>query len=526
MKNLHSKTVYVLLLEGVFLFSSCKTANSADTEMNNKKKNLIIIKADELKYDLLGYMDHPVIKTPNIDKLAEKGNVFVNDYTVSPLCTPSRASFFTGKYTMEHGCKFVDMDNHMKPDQWSFVHTLKNAGYIIGLAGKNHVFNDEFADKYFDYWEEYTHFGKRRGTITEKDKEIWDYRHTDPRKNFDGATPDQGKGILGEGLIEGPMPFKVEETMTYRIAEDGITFLEKYKDETFMLHYSFPDPHWPNVVPDPYYSMYNPDDMVVEGMDINWDEHPFVKYVQSISQGYDKYTVAERQRILATMFGQITFIDKAVGMLMDKLEEMGLMDNTAIVFTSDHGNFAGLYGLIGKTKSYSDALIRVPLIIDLPGIEGGNTFNAQIENIDVMPTIMEYLGVNYTEPVSGKSFLSVIKKEKEDSHRNVIFSERGLPGMPPPIMEHDDFMAYRQKRIEESGTSWFLEYTSYGRSAMVKKDNWKYCYYTGDREELYNCAEDPKEFYNLASDPTYKSKLEEMRKLWKDQLLEKAMRNN
>ncbi len=518
MKNL-TAFYSVFVFAGAIALTACQQQEKRSDNMQNDYKNLIVIKLDEHRHDQFGYMNHPVVKTPNIDRLAAEANVFTNEYTVSPLCTPSRASFFTGKYTMQHGCKFVDMPNHMTPDQWSYIETLKDAGYVIGLAGKNHCFNDEYMEKYFDYREEYGHFGKMYGTFIKKDSAIYEYRHTEKRPDFKPSAPDHEGAILSEGLIEGPMPFEEEEAMTYRIAEDGLRFLEENQDKPFFLHYSFPDPHWPNVVTEPYYSMYNPDSLELEGLDIDWSTHPFAHYVQSVSQGYDKYTVDERKRILATMYGQVTFCDKAIGMLMDKLKELGLYENTVVVFTVDHGNFGGRYGLIGKTKAFYDVLVRIPLIVHLPGIEGGNVYHAQIENIDVMPTVMEYMGFEEQEGVKGKSFMGILNGTSEDHHRDVVFCEVGLPESPPDPMSFEDFEPFRQKRIEEDGTSWFLDYTVNGRSAMVKKDGWKYCFYTNDMEELYNCSEDPLELTNLALDPGSKGKLKEMRDLWKEQVL-------
>jgi arylsulfatase len=512
-----------LLLAGIVALTACQEQEKGSPAEEKNYKNLIVIKLDESRHDQLGYMNHPVVKTPNIDQFAALGNVFVNNYTVSPLCTPARASFFTGKYTMQHGCKFVDMPNHMSADQWTYIETLKDAGYVIGLAGKNHCFNDEFMDKYFDFREEYSHFGKQYGTFIKKDSAIYTYRHSEKRPDFKPSAPDHDGAILSEGLIEGPMPFKEEEAMTYRIAEDGIRFLEEHKDQPFFLHYSFPDPHWPNVVPEPYYSMYDPDGLELEGMNIDWSTHPFAHYVQSVSQGYHKYTEAERKRILATMYGQITFCDKAIGMLMDELKEMDLLKNTVVVFTVDHGNFGGRYGLIGKTKAFYDVLVRIPLVVHFPGIEGGKTYEAQLENIDVMPTVMEYLGFEKQEGVKGRSFLDILKGKSKDHHRDVVFCEVGLPEPPPDPMSFEEFGPYQQKRIEEDGTTWFLDYTVNGRSAMVKKEGWKYCFYTNDMEELYNCNDDPLELTNLALDPRYSVKLHEMRELFKEQLLLKSM---
>jgi len=512
-----------LLVSGLIASTGCQPQEQKTTNSSEDAMNLIVIKMDELRWDQLGYMGDPVVKTPAIDQFASEANVFVNNYTVSPLSTPSRASFFTGKYTMQNGCKFVDMPNHMSVKQWSYIESLKDAGYVIGLSGKNHCFDDEYMEKFFDFREEYSHFGKLYGTMTESDQAIYDYRHDEKRPDFKPSAPDHDGVILSEGLIDGPMPFSEEECMTYRIAEDGIAFLEKYKDQKFFLHYSFPDPHWPNVVPDPYYSMYDPDSIELDGLNIDWSTHPFAHYVQSQSQGYDKYTLAERKRIKATMYGQITYCDKAIGMLMDKLKELGLYDNTVVVFTVDHGNFGGNFGLIGKTKAFYDALVRIPLIIHFPGMDGGNIYKAQLENIDVMPTVMEYMGFEKEEGIKGRSFLGIVEGSSEDHHRDVIYSEVGLPEAPPDPMSVEDFKEYQKKRIEEDGTTWFLDYTVNGRSAMVKKDGWKYCFYTNDMEELYNCNEDPIELTNLALNPKYKDKLEEMRRLFKEQLLLNSM---
>lgn len=500
-----------------------RRASAAMAAGPEKPCNIVVIKVDEWRYDQFGYRGHKTVKTPNIDQLAAEGNVFDNEYCVSPLCTPSRGSFWTGQYTLKHKCDFVTMAKHMPVDQWSYVNTLKERGYIVGLAGKNHVFNDDYMEKFFDYREEYTHFGKIHGTVTASDQQVYDYRHDEKRPEFQGKTPDQGSVLL-EGLIEGPLPFPKEACMTHRIAEDGIRFLRMYadSDRPFMLHYSFPDPHWPNVVPDPYYSMYDPEKIELDGMDIDWSTHPVAHYVQSISNGYGGYTLEERQRIVATMYGQMTFIDDAVGMFMDELKRLGLDKNTIVVFTADHGNFGGRYGLIGKTKAFYDSLVRIPLIVKFPGVEGGREFSANIENVDVMPTVMDYLGVSESEPIHGRSFLPLLQKG-DGVHRDVIFSEVGLNKNPPPVMPLDELNAYAEMRKAKDGASWFLDYTVNGRSMMLIKGDWKYCHYVGDREELYHLKDDPLELNNLAAASGYEPRVAEMRDALLDKILVASM---
>ncbi|MHC4122200.1 MAG: sulfatase family protein [Planctomycetota bacterium] len=181
--------------------------------------NIIIIKTDQLRWDFLGCMGHKVIKTPNIDRLAKESFVLENEFTVSTICVPSRTSFFTGKYVHRTAKTSNKMDEHIKVSDWSFIKPLKEMGYAIGLAGKNHTFHDEYFKEYFDYREETSHWGKTHGKITDDDKKVRAYLRNDPRPGF------QNKVMLS-GLIPGPMPFPEEKCPAYRIAEDGINFLE------------------------------------------------------------------------------------------------------------------------------------------------------------------------------------------------------------------------------------------------------------------------------------------------------------
>ena len=248
----------------------------------------------------MGTYGNPIVKTPNIDALAKEGIKFENAFTVAPLCVPSRTSFFSGTYTSKRACFDNSEKSHLGVDDYTFIESLKNCGYKIGISGKNHAFKKEYLDKYFDMIEEYSPWGKALGTFTEADKKVRDFRTK-------SGPPSQLGNVLMEGLIDYPEPFTEEKCMTARIAEDAIAFVEKNKDNTFFLHMSFPAPHWPNIVCDPYFSMYMDqlDDISLEGMDeIDWDNHPFAHYVQSQATGYDAYTKEERRKVLAIMYGK------------------------------------------------------------------------------------------------------------------------------------------------------------------------------------------------------------------------------
>jgi len=481
-----------------------ETGISEKKPPNARMKNIIIIKSDQLRWDFLGCMGSKIVKTPNIDKLAEDGFVLEKEFTVSTLCVPSRTSFFTGKYVHRTANTSNAKDEHIQPGEWSFVEPLKRMGYKIGIAGKNHAFSDEYFDKFFDYREETSSHGKIFGRISRSDKKVRKYLLHDPRDKY-----EKSNNMLG-GLIPGPMPFPKEQCPAYRVGEDGVRFVEEHKDNRFFMYYSFADPHWPQVVPEPYYSMYDPDEMNLEAYPMDWDGHPFKHFVQSRALGFAKYSKKELQRILATYCGQVSFVDASVGMLIDKLKELGLYEDTVIVFTADHGDFGGRYGIIEKTGAFYEPLLRIPGVIKLPGIKGGKRIDAQISNIDVMPTIFDYLNISYPSDVQGISFLPVLKGERQ-GHRDVIFSEVGQPNMPPEPVARDKYDKYNAGKIKRDGPFWFCDFTTRGRMVMIRKDGWKYCYYVGDTNELYNVADDPYEVNNLVDEPKYAAKKQELK---------------
>jgi arylsulfatase A-like enzyme len=482
---------------------------------DNKPLNVLLIMVDEWRHDSFSMMKHPVALTPHIDALAARGTRFSEAYCASPLCGPSRASFFTGQYVNRHGGWSNGANHHVRPDQDSLVHRLHAAGYRLGHAGKNHTFQDATFERFFCFREEYGHFGKSHGDIRPGDRQVSEYRQNDQREYF-GKFFLSGNALLGEGLIPEPEPFPAATCQTARIAEDGIRFLEQQQDNPFFLHLSFPDPHWPNTVSEPWFSKHDPATLPpLEAWPMDWDGHPFKHFVQSRACEYDRYTEAERKRILATYYGQCAFIDQAVGSVLKRLTELGLDQDTLIVFASDHGNFAGRYGLIGKTGGFYDALIRIPCILAGPGVPSGQVSDAALSNIDLAPTILDLLNLPALPQAQGRSFLPLLRGET-DTHRQVIFAEVGDPTPPPTPRDRQTYDDYNRERCAKDGWFWFIEYVMRGRAAMVRRDGWKYAFNTGDLDELYHLKEDPWELRNLAGDPAYADRRQQMR----DQLME------
>ena len=490
------------------LTATMQAASEAPSPQPTRKKpNIVVVMTDDHRWDSLGCYGDKVVKTPNIDALAKEGTKFENAFSCAMLCLPSRTSFFTGKYASRNERYDCSPKSCLRVGEWTFFEELKKAGYALGFVGKNHTINHEYARTWFDVFEEYSPWGKESGTMRDSDRALAEWRSTS------GPVSKGGKHILLEGLIDRPEPFAEKDCMEARIGEDAANFVRQHAGKPFFLHMAFPQPHWPNVVCEPYFSMYKKhrDQISLAGMDeMDWDSHPFAHYVQSQSSGFDKMSKEDRRKILAVMLGQISFVDKSVGQLVDALRKAGVYDNTLIIFTADQGCLGGQYGLPCKTKGFYEPLIRIPFIVKMPGDrELHRVTPAQINNIDIMPTVLDYAGVKFGEKIDGQSFLPVLQG-KTDRHRDVIFSEVGEPRMPPAPMSRSDYAAYNKKRCEDDNF-WFIDYTTLGRCAMIREDGWKYCFYNGDMEELYNYAKDPLELHNLAADPEYKNRKEAMR---------------
>ena len=473
--------------------------------------NIVVIMTDDQRWDSLGCYGDKVVKTPNIDALANEGTRFKNAFSCAMLCCPSRTSFFTGRYASHNECFYNNKQSQIAAEKFSFVESLKKAGYQVGLAGKNHAFQEGYAKKWFDKFVEYSPWGKGEedepGSLSPSDKAVRDFLTTS------GPKSSLGHKLL-EGLIDFPEPFPEEQTITARIADDAIAFVDQNKDKPFFLHMAFPAPHWPNIVCEPYFSMYKSqlDKISLAGMDeIDWETHPFAHYVQSQCAGFDTMSKEDRRKILAVMYGQITLIDKSVGRLVAALKAEGLYDNTVIVFTADQGCLGGQFGLPCKTKGFYESLIRVPFIVKMPGDKQLQRVTpAQISNIDVMPTLLEFAGVKVDQKIDGQSFLPVLTN-RTDVHRTVIYSEVGVPGLPPAPIPKANYPAYNKKRSVDD-MFWFIEYTTRGRCAMIREDGWKYCFYNGDIEELYHFAADPLELTNLAANPEQQARKAEMKR--------------
>ena len=381
--------------------------------------NILWIMADQLRWDYLSCYGHPHLHTPNIDKLAANGVKFDRAYVQSPICGPSRMSAYTGRYTRSHGSTWNGFP--LRIGEPTLPDHLSEIGVRSVIVGKTHMAADVEGMKRLGIDPESSN-GKRiaQGGFEpfERDDGMHPYGPYDPDPKYNDWLRAQGiddengwetransaRGVNGEQLsgwlletnhLPADIPEELSETpyMTRRAME----FMEGAGEQPWMCHLSFIKPHWPYIAPAPYNDMYGADDMIpVVRTDVERDEaHPvFRAFMDSrISSSFSRDKV--RNNIVPAYMGLIKQIDDQLGVLFDWMEERGMMENTMIVMSSDHGDYLGDHWM-GEKELFHDQSARVPLIIYDPRVEAdgmrGTSCDELVEMIDLAPTFLKGFG--------------------------------------------------------------------------------------------------------------------------------------
>ncbi|MBC8234398.1 sulfatase-like hydrolase/transferase [bacterium] len=429
----------------------------------DQRPNIILITTDHLRRDALGCYGNSRIKTPNIDKLARNGAMFTNAYAVCPLCMPSRNSIVTGFYPHQHGiCGNKGQPIRLEDRRQTFAKLLQNSGYQTAIIGKHH---------FYDFWEE-------RRDYREIEDELKDYgfdkviQVVDLSENLhnecDFTGYLRGKGLLEEYRKEasrirvGKLEMNPDDTVDGFVGNRSVEHLrEREIDKPFFLWASFLGPHPPYRAPGEYGEMYSPENMP----DPMLMENPL-----RLEHAHNCY---------AQYYGMVSFIDHHVGRIISVLDERGILDNTIIIFTSDHGDMLGERELWDKRWFYEPS-VGIPLIALGPGFpsggsgmgSGGMKSRILCENTDIYATILEAAGIH-------------------------IPKRRGVPRPGKPL----------QKML--NGNSDYLRsavFSEMGRWFMIRDARWKLTYdpEQGGVQMLFNLVTDPNETENLCGKPEYR----------------------
>jgi choline-sulfatase len=423
-------------------------------------QNLLIIMSDQHSRGLSGCYGHPLVRTPNIDRLAARGTRFTSCWSPSPVCIPARASFATGKYIHQIG--FWDNADPYDGSVPSWHHRLRDAGHRVVSIGKLHFRSDE-----------------------------------DDCGFSESIVPMQvveGKGDL-LGLIRDDLPVRGAAYKMARMAGPGESPYTQYDREIaaraqiwlreeareyartpWVLFVSFVAPHYPlTAPPEHFYSYFDDPKLPMPTLYDRSDrpDHPFIRdYAESFN--FDDYfeSPTDVLRAVAGYYGLCSFMDEQVGKVLEALAASGLAENTRVIYTSDHGDAVGKRGLWGKSTLYEET-VGVPLIVAGAEIPEARVIDTPTNLVDVYPFIMECAG---------------------DAHAGLI--EQGHPGCS----------IARLARGEQPSRTVLSEYHGMGSTTgafAIRHGRFKYIHYVKYRPQLFDLANDPDERQDLAGNPGF-----------------------
>ena len=456
-----------------------------------KKKNILYILVDQQRFDMLGAYGHTYVKTPNIDKLADDGILFNNAFTPSSICGPARTSLFTGCVPTTHGVTQNAENGHnrfQKADPLPHIPTIGD--YLIDYEkiylGKWHISESKLPSDYGFKGHNFPGYGFPGSRVYKN--MVFDQgpgeknRYVDwlNENNFEIPTVSESFCGLNQNLqlqeLRGKLSGSDKETIPAFLCDEAITYLDnRDKDKPFFMWLNFWGPHTPCVIPEPYYSMYNPADIEQDKSFIeNFKIKPIHQKHISYMWGVHDLNWEGWSKIIACYFGYISLIDHYIGELISTLKDKELYDDTTIVFTADHGDAMGAHKLIEKGEFMYDETYKIPFIVKSPFVSNpGTECNDFIYLHDLFPTAIEIAGQTVPDLKQAQSIIPLLSGKKLPVERSYVYGQ---------FTGH--FTDFNQR--------------------MIRTKEFKFIFNAPTKGELYDLKNDPDELYNLIDDQKFK----------------------
>ncbi len=437
---------------------------------------MLIIMSDQHKRSCLGAAGDRIAKTPNLDELARTAVRFDGMYCSNPVCTPSRASLLTGLYTHHH--QSFNNSTPLPPRHKTMAHHFGKAGYLTGLIGKMHFVDAQTHG--FDYRLDFNDWFQYLGPKTKL------YADELGRANSGSGLPqiddlwrdfgDPWKGdreLDGrEGSVATGRVSRIPERDHFEsfVARESVRFLRRFRSEEqpFFLICSFLKPHDPFMPAERFARMFRAEDMRLPD---TWGKVDLSRVPAEVRDSIRNNTPtpelrneSEARKRIAYYYANLAQMDDCAGTVLRGLRELGLEENTVVIYTSDHGEMLGEHGLWQKFEFYEGSC-SVPMLIRAPGVSAPGVCNAPLSQVSLLPTLAELCGVSVPTPSDGKSFAPQVRDPRTSSS-DPVFAEYNL-GNP-----HAKY--------------------------MVRNGRYKYTFWTHDIAELYDLERDPNEMQNLA----------------------------
>lgn len=412
-----------------------------------KKPNIVLLMADQMRGDCLGIAGHPDVKTPNLDSLAWEGIRYPNAYSACPSCVPARASLYTGMSQRKTGrVGYEDLV------PWTYPHTLagelSKSGYYTQCVGKMHVhpLRNSMGFHSIRLHDGYLHAYRRPETPSYEDQRRADDYYWWLKQELGAAADPADTGLNCNGWVTRPWIYEEKYHPTNWVAGECLDFLRRRdREKPFFLMASFVRPHPPFDPPQYYIDLYRSKELAppLRG---DWnDEEKFLREGRSCQADCGPRDPEYVRQMREGYYGAITHMDHQIGRILDGLAEEGLMDNTVILFVSDHGEMLGDHLLFRKAKPFQGS-IQVPMFLWGPEAYLGTCRRVStdlVELRDVMPTLLELAGAPIPPSVDGKSLIHPV--EREYLHGEHAY---GQDSMHFIVTQQDKYVWYSQSGRE------------------------------------------------------------------------------
>lgn len=474
----------------------------------SKRPNILIFNPDEMRWDCMRHLGNPAACTPNLDAMLDDSVSFSNAFVQNPVCTPSRCSFMSGLYPHVHGHRTMSYMIH--PGEPILLNELRDAGYYVWTNERGDLIPGEGVNPYRNYADE----------IAEVEQPLDRAKVSAPR----GDSKGDNYYSFYHGIIEAPGGKDDVFDMDASWVQSAVEFIRRRpKDKPFCMFLPLMYPHVPYQVAKKYYDMID-DSKILPPLPApeDWEKAGKPSILKGIHDhlNMDGWTEDRWVELRKVYLAMCTRVDAQFGELMQALKEEGIYDDTAVFVFSDHGDFAGDYGLVEKTQNtFEDCLVRVPFIVkppkETPVRPGVNP--ALVELVDFYATAMEMAGVEPTHTHFGKSLLPLLSGEVKEQ-RDFVCSEGGRLkserhcseslNMPSYLSPENDY--YPRMLMQ------FSQGPEHTKATMLRTHDFKYVRRLDEKDELYDLRKDPHEQHNIIDDPAMAETVQQMR----EQMLE------
>jgi arylsulfatase A-like enzyme len=448
--------------------------------------NIVMIITDQQRADTMACYGNSVIKTPNLNKLADESFIFDNAYVSQPICTPSRSTILTGLYPHATGCVINNLPlNYDVPT----IAEMAPEEYLTAYYGKWHLGNEVKLQRGFDEWlsceDQYRKYYSDDSLL----EDLSDYHHYLVAQGYTPDLEDMGRQTFSRDFAAG---LPIEHSRAMFLADKTSEFINTNKDRPFIIYVGILEPHPPyeNALSD----IHDPDEVTLGEAFMQSPGENASKLNQSRETEVpsDIKTEADWRKLKAKYWGNVSMVDRSVEKIISALESAGISDRTAVMLTSEHGDQMGDHNILEKSVLYEESA-RVPMLMKVPWIESGNRrIEGRFSLVDLAPTVLDLVGADIPDQIHGRSRLPVLRGDETLIGNDVVVEWNGRNLEPSRHGAEFDRIQNVRKR------------------SIVGSDGWKLVVGLDDKNELFDLNSDPSELHNLIDSEVHRSRAEDM----------------